>query len=129
MKIRIDESPKKLTFMGLLDAVFGKVAERAPSNKRRCFRCGRKYDRTKIKFATDTFCSQECAKESPAVQAKMTRQEYRHGLRLRAKEEIARKMGVGPRAMNPRRARRRAALKLAQRIYREQKGAEVASQG
>jgi len=121
---------KKSWGMDLLEAVFGQFRSPEPSRtRRRCIRCRRKYDvrnmRTKKddpRFDVQQFCSATCADKSPASSDQMSRQGYRASLRKEAKEQVAREMGVGPAAINPRRQRRKVALNRAHVAYRKAKG-------
>ena len=133
--------------LNLLESVFGQIRGDTkhvdPSvNRRRCIRCKVRYDKRKIKgeavvldgketgefeapaFNTDLFHSALCADQSPAAPFKLSRQAHRAMLRRKAAEEVAQEMGRGPKAAEPRRARRRVILKRAAKMYRDQKAGE-----
>ena len=125
------ENEKKHWALSLLESVFGKFkSPSTESKKRRCIRCRQKYDPTAVRtyrpspdapaieFDSNRFCSYLCSTEITGKNV-ATRQSRRHALRQTAKVSIAHTMGAGPIASNPRRARRKAMLEMAKRLYRE----------
>ena len=114
----------------LFSSIFGNFVRRpneAPDpsqTKRRCARCRVKYDYTKTKGATEQFCSVACSDRGPEYSNATSRQMLRHAFRQQAQKEVAAEMGVGPKAANPRRARRRVMLARARKLYREMKAGQ-----
>ena len=123
--------------MSIISAVFGNFREKVPFGKgmskfrprTHCAWCSRRL----VEIPKDTpederwnasqFCSKKCDDAAQDArepsQGELTRQRNRQLARIRAKREIAESMGVGPKAMNPRKNRRRAMFSMAARMYRQ----------
>jgi hypothetical protein len=120
----------KFDTIKLIESAFGKfpaIAAKFDGKHARC-RCGRRFrkidpvelvkvDAEAEPFNSLAFCSLECSRLVTATTPE-TRQARRQQMRLRARKQIAMTMGFGPKASNPRRNRRVAALNLAANLYR-----------